>query len=36
MQYGTKLIIRNKGIRVSVVLLGRSECKAGAFHYRQP
>lgn len=35
MQYGTKLIICNKGIRVSVVLLGPSECKTGAFHYCQ-
>lgn len=35
MQYGTKLIICNEGICVSVVLLGPSECKTGPFHYCQ-
>lgn len=31
MQYGTKLIICNKGISVSVVLLGPRECKTVLF-----
>lgn len=35
MQHGTKLIICNKELHASVVLLGPSERESGAFHYCQ-